>query len=101
MFCNFSSTQEWFMNDRKIGKPFFTVGEVLYLRDYMYFVKKYGFDLDILFPILFRLAIISATLGYTSYAYSIIDYVNQWNRKYEEMIKSDSIIAQKVASFYP
>jgi FkbM family methyltransferase len=100
IFFNFYNSQQWFMGP-KIGKPFFTVGEVIYMRDYMYFVKKYGSDLDILFPILFRLAICSSILVYTSYSYTIIDYINQWGKKYEEMIKKDSIIAQKVASFYP
>jgi FkbM family methyltransferase len=74
IFANFIDTQEWFPGP-PVGRPFFTVGEVIYLKDYMYMVKKYKEDLDILIPLIIKLASISEILGFPSYSYLVMDYM--------------------------
>jgi len=100
IFINFFSTQEWFLG-QQVGGKFFTVGEVLYFRDYMYFVNKYESNLDILFPVLFKLAVSAKALGYLSYLCLIIDYIEQrWSDKYKEYVKLDDPVIQEVYNSY-
>ncbi len=101
IFINMATSQHWFIGPG-VGKSFLTVGEVVYLKDYIYLVNKYESDLDTLIPIIFKLAIISKSLGYTSYSCLIIDYiVKRWNKYCSLYIKNnkDSTVTD-VYKFY-
>jgi len=101
IFIDLLTNQRWFIGPG-IGKSCLTVGEVLYLKDYMYIVDKYESNLDTLIPALFKLAIISNKLGYSSYSYVIIDYmVEKWNRQCNLYINSNNdILVKNIFNFY-
>lgn len=83
IFIDMFSSQKWFMG-ALIDNNLLTGGEVIYLRHFSYFINKYKIDLDILFPLLVKLGIISKTLGYSTYTshmcrYIIKEYGDKWS----------------------
>ncbi len=102
IFANFHTVQEWFPSKLMIGKPFYTVGEVTFLKDYVYLMDKYKNDLETLIPLMFKLAVISKALFYTSYTFIVLDSLYEMNTKaYKLFVKnsSDKIVID-VDKFY-
>lgn len=101
IFIDLLNSQRWFIGPG-VGKSFLTVGEVLYLKDYRYLVNKYKSDSDILIPIIFKLAIISKSLGYSSYSCVMIDYmVKKWNKQCILYVDDNNdMLVKNIFNFY-
>jgi len=101
IFANFFHVQEWFPGP-PIGNPFFTVGEVVFLKDYRYLANKYENDVDTLIPLIFKLAAISNALGFSSYAYRVLDHIAHCNSEAYKSFVHDSVdeIVIRTSNFY-
>jgi len=100
-FFNFVYSQQWYSH-YIMGKGTLSVGEVLFLRDYIYFVNKYNTNLEKMFECLSKLILVANTYQFISYSYEIILYlIEKFGDEWSDFIKkSESESIKLINDFY-